>query len=200
MEIKQIKLSPKRGGNGFISSYSINIGSKEARDCGLMGDGRPNVIIKLADPENGQIILRVKRLTLTKPVLEQVMEHAALSEKYSRELLSLPTQPDPDTGIYRSVDDALLALAQAHDDAYFAYLLTLPLEMLTDIMTLMCMGRDRDVNMALPPLERFLDYWQQLEQFGCFSLGADALASQLMYNQRLCDYLRSGIALLEGML
>lgn len=200
MEIKHIRLSPKRGGNGFISSFSINIGSKEARECGMMDDDPAKVIIKLIDPENRQIIIRVKALAITRPVLEQVMEYAAASEAYSRQLLSQPTLQDPDTGICRVSDEALLARARAHDESYFRLLLSLPLETLTDIMTLMCMGRDQDVNIALPPLDRFLNYWQQLEQYGCFSLGADALASQLMYNQRLCDYLRSGAAYLEGLL
>ena len=36
MEIKKIKMSPKKGGNGFVSSYSVNIGSNEARECGLV--------------------------------------------------------------------------------------------------------------------------------------------------------------------
>lgn len=35
MEVKDIKLSPKRGNGGHITSYTFNIGSKEARDFGF---------------------------------------------------------------------------------------------------------------------------------------------------------------------
>ena len=42
MEIKEIRLSPKRGGHGHITSYSVNLGSAEARLCGFLdSDGQP---------------------------------------------------------------------------------------------------------------------------------------------------------------
>lgn len=197
MEIKQIKLSPKRGGNGFVSSYSINIGAKEARDHFRLDEDPDAVFIKVLDPDAQQIIIRPKCFTLTPQVLDQVCSHAALSLDMNRKLARSPSVPDPDTGVYRPADDELLQQARDHDEAYYAYLLTLPIEALTDLVTLMCMGRDRDVDMALSPQHRFLSYWQQLEQYGSFTLGSDALAGQLMYNLELADYLRKGLSLME---
>ena len=61
MEIKDIKLSPKKGGHGHITSYSINLGSAEVRSCGFLGDhGIPLANEKIIDPENHQIIIRLK--------------------------------------------------------------------------------------------------------------------------------------------
>ena len=36
METKDIKLSPKKGGHGHITSYSVNLGSAEVRSCGFL--------------------------------------------------------------------------------------------------------------------------------------------------------------------
>lgn len=197
MEIKQIRLSPKRGGNGFISSYSVNIGTREARECLLSDSESMPPVIKILDPENRQIILRLKQYTLTPGILDEVCAHASLSKSLSDRLLENPVRLDPQTGVYQAEDQSLLQQARTHDEVYYSYLLSLPAETLTDLMTLMCMGRDQDVDLSLPQLQRFLTYWQQLEQYGSFSLGSDALASQLMYNQRLADYLRNGLALME---
>jgi hypothetical protein len=46
MKIRTIKLSPKKGGNGFVSSYTINIGSDEARECGFIKDETTPLIHK----------------------------------------------------------------------------------------------------------------------------------------------------------
>lgn len=60
MIIKQIKLSPKKGGNGYITSYTINIGSAEARNCGFINsNGEILPIEKLIDYENKQIIIKL---------------------------------------------------------------------------------------------------------------------------------------------
>lgn len=198
MEIKHIKLSPKRGGNGFISSYSINIGTKEARECFRL-DSEPDApTVKILDPANRQIIIRVKQYTLTPLILETVCSHASLSRELNRKLSQTPSVPDPDTGVYRPADSELLSQTRAHDEAYYSYLLALPLEALTDLITLMCMGRDRDADLSLAPEQRFLQYWLQLEQYGSFSLGSDALAGQLMYNLDLDQYLQRGLTLMEA--
>ena len=197
MEIKQIKLSPKRGGNGFVSSCSINIGAREARDCFRLEEEPDAVFIKLLDPEARQIIIQPKRFTLTPQVLKQVCSHAELSLDMNRRLSRSPAVADPDTGVYRPSDGELLRQARAHDEVYYTYLLALPTEALTDLVTLMCMGRDKDVDTELPPARRFLSYWQQLEQYGSFTLGSDALAGQLMYNLELAEYLRKGLKLME---
>ena len=62
MEIKPIKLSPKKGGHGKITSYSVNIGSAEARNCGWLNeDGSCKELEKMIDTDSGIIIFRLKR-------------------------------------------------------------------------------------------------------------------------------------------
>ncbi len=56
MTEKDIKLNPKKNGAGYITSYYVSIGSKEARECGLTDVD----IVKIIDTENNQIIIRPK--------------------------------------------------------------------------------------------------------------------------------------------
>ncbi len=181
MEIKQIRLSPKRGGNGFISSYSVNIGIREARECFGSEDLSQAPIVKLLDPQSRQIILRRKEYTLTREIVDAVCSLAADSRRLNQ-----------------SDKDPVLQQARLHDERYYTYLLSLPLEALTDLVTLMCMGRDQDVDRQLAPAQRFLHAWQQLEQYGTFSLGPDALASQLMYDLSLDEHLHAGLAFMDS--
>lgn len=58
---KPIKLSPKKGGNGYISSYSVNLGSSEVRAVGFLDeDGTPLPLEKFIDAENHEIVIRLK--------------------------------------------------------------------------------------------------------------------------------------------
>lgn len=59
MNTKSIKLSPKKGGHGHITSYTINIGSAEARECGFECDGEFPPLEKIIDPDHQQITIRV---------------------------------------------------------------------------------------------------------------------------------------------
>lgn len=44
---KPFKLIPKRSGKGYVTSYTLNIGCKEARDLGLVDEnGKPFIIKK----------------------------------------------------------------------------------------------------------------------------------------------------------
>ena len=55
-------LSPKRGNYGHITSYTVNIGSKEARDCGFLDkDGKSLPIKKTVDTEHGRIIIELDK-------------------------------------------------------------------------------------------------------------------------------------------
>lgn len=58
MIVKPIKLSPKKGNYGCVTSYTINIGSAEARECGFTFEGVQ--LEKIVDTSNKQIIIRVK--------------------------------------------------------------------------------------------------------------------------------------------
>jgi hypothetical protein len=62
MEIKPIKLSPKKDGYGNISSYTVNIGASEARKCGFV-DSDNNIlpIEKIIDTTNNRIIIKLKK-------------------------------------------------------------------------------------------------------------------------------------------
>lgn len=61
MQAKPLKLSPKKGGNGYISSFSVSIGIAELRTAGMIDeDGRPMDIEKIIDSQNQQIIIRRK--------------------------------------------------------------------------------------------------------------------------------------------
>ncbi len=58
MTVKPIKLSPKRGNHGHITSYAINIGSAEARECGFTEEDIQ--LEKIVDPNRKEIIIRIK--------------------------------------------------------------------------------------------------------------------------------------------
>ena len=59
--IKDIKLSQKKNGKGYVTSYSVNIGSGEAKLCGFIdNDGHQLPLEKFVDPENKEIIIRIK--------------------------------------------------------------------------------------------------------------------------------------------
>lgn len=61
MEVKPIRLSPKRGGNGYVSSYSVNLGCTEVRAVGFIDDaGNPLPIEKFIDTENHEIVIRLQ--------------------------------------------------------------------------------------------------------------------------------------------
>lgn len=208
MEIKRIKMSPKKGGNGFVSSYSVNIGSNEAKESGLITTSIPKIIVKVIDPENRQITIKEKQFTLTDEVIQTVMEYATkaniLRTKMTRSLphtevcegymvVDLCDIPIPGLDTENPYANELFLLERE----YYGYLCGLPYEMLTDLMTLMYMGRDRDADMTLPPTQRFGDYWAYLEMNGCFREGPEAIADQIMDKTPIVQYLQSGRRILR---
>lgn len=61
MQSKPIKLSPKKGGNGYVSSYSVNLGCAEVRNVGFLDENNnPFPLEKVIDVENQQIIIKLK--------------------------------------------------------------------------------------------------------------------------------------------
>lgn len=203
MEIKKIKMSPKKGGNGFVSSYSVNIGSNEAKECGLVDDMVQKVIVKIVDPSNHQITIKEKAYTLTDEILHTVMDYATKSNELTLQMeLSLPSTQVCDG--YRVIDFSEIPIPGIDTDnpyanelrtlerEFYEYLLSLPYESLTDLITLMYMGRDADADMTLPPAQRFADYWSYMENIGCFSGGCEVIASQMMDKTPLAQYLQNG--------
>lgn len=57
MKIKRIYLSQKRGGNGYISGFSVSIGKNEAQACGFIQNDRPLLMCKIVDEEKGKLLL-----------------------------------------------------------------------------------------------------------------------------------------------
>ena len=54
-------LSKKKNGKGYITSYTLNIGSKEARDLGFINkNGDSKQIEKIVDIEKKMLIVKVK--------------------------------------------------------------------------------------------------------------------------------------------
>lgn len=58
MTVKPIKLSPKKGNHGHVTSYTVNIGSAEARECGFTDENAQ--LEKIVDFERKEIIIRLK--------------------------------------------------------------------------------------------------------------------------------------------
>lgn len=57
-----MKLSPKKNGSGYITSYTINIGSAEARNAGFIDvDGNSLELEKIIDTYNNTITIQLKK-------------------------------------------------------------------------------------------------------------------------------------------
>ena len=195
MEIKKIKLSAKRGGNGYVSSYSVNIGSNEARTCGLVSAEHQILLCKVVDDENEQIIIKPKRYTLTNETVQSVISTADQLRKISdlqlgsvpcviQEIIDISDIPEPDEDVRR---------AEAELERV---LMDLSYEEVTDLVTLMLIGREDDADMTLEGPERFLDYWGYLSERGVFN-AKESLVDYMVEKMPLPEYLRKGLEILE---
>lgn len=55
----KVKLSKKKNGSGYLTSYSVNIGCAEAREVGFLDEnGEPFPLVKIVDTENGTILFK----------------------------------------------------------------------------------------------------------------------------------------------
>jgi len=62
MVTRPIKFTPKRNGEGNLSSYSVNFGSAEIWKCGFVdSDGNVLSVEKVIDEENKTITIRLQR-------------------------------------------------------------------------------------------------------------------------------------------
>ena len=197
MEIKKIKLSAKRGGNGYVSSYSVNIGSNEARTCGLVSAEHPILLCKVVDDENEQIIIKPKRYTLTNETVQSVISTADQLRKISdlqlgsvpcviQGIIDVSDIPEPDEDVRR---------AEAELERV---LMDLSYEEVTDLVTLMLIGREDDADMTLEGPERFLDYWGYLSERGVFN-AKESLVDYMVEKMPLPEYLRKGLEILENL-
>ena len=195
MEIKKIKLSIKKGGNGYASSYSVNIGSNEAQICGLISTTEPVLLCKVVDDENGQIIIKPKRYTLAEDVTQKVI----LAATQYREIAETETKSESLVirGIIDITDiqkpDESVRKAEAELEKM---LMDLSYEEITDLVTLMLMGRDNDADMTLESTKRFLDYWRYLLDQGVFH-DKERLIDYMVEKIPLCEYLQRGLEILK---
>lgn len=195
MEIKKIKLSAKKGGNGYISSYSVNIGSNEAQICGLISEERPILLCKVIDDENKQIIVKPKRYTLTGEMVQTVISTASNLQSVSNlQIQAIPHKPE---GIINMSDipepnqDVRKARAELEE-----VLTLLSYEEITDLVTLMLIGADKDADMTLDKADRFLDYWAYLSGSNLFN-SKESMIAYMMEKGPLAQYLRCGLDILN---
>lgn len=194
MEIKTIRLSAKRGGTGYVSSYSVNIGSNEARTCGLVSKEKPVILCKVIDDENGQIIIKPKKYTLTNEVIQTVILAAERLNGDSD--LQVETMSSMIRGIINIADvsgpDEEVRKAEAELEKI---LMDLSYEEVADLVTLMLIGREDDADMTLEKDERFLDYWRYLSEEGVFN-SKEWLVEYMIEKAPLSEYLKRGLEIL----
>ena len=192
MYIKSIKLSPKRAGNGLVSSYSINIGSKEAQQCGWIDTpGIPKQLVKVVDADTGEICIKEKKIVITEEVIRRTISLAeeaypSFSASYSHPVYS-----------GASVIDFSQIQSSENERKLEQYLFSLSFETLTDLITLMYMGRNMDCDMRVDADARFLDYWLYLESGGLFARSKEELVWNLSEKGPLAAYLSKGIEIMH---
>ena len=197
MQIQPIKLSPKRNGKGYVSSYSVSISPKEAQVCGLTGDR----VIKIVDPENKTITIKAKSYCVTDDILNRIYElHKATREEQA----SINTNYYADSRV-RTMTELLINFVDKHDGRCVNnaevllenYLQSLPCEVIVDLVLLMYLGRDMDCDLMLEPGEvRFLDSYNYYSYI-VHSKSKSDLIDQLVEKSPLSMYLKRGAYLLN---
>ena len=197
MYIEPIKLSPKRNGKGYTSSYSINIAPKEAQICGLID----NRIIKIIDEKNGQITIKAKALCVTDEVLEKIY---SLDQARRTEQVIIDKRYFADSRV-RTMDELFVQfmdqqsgkIANQAETELVNFLLSLPCEAVCDLRLLMYLGRDGNCNMAVSPgLPRFLDFYDY-NGYIVNGYSKEENIDMLMEKTQLSRYLKRGMYLLN---
>lgn len=198
MKIESIRLSPKRGGNGYLSSYSISIGRKEVEACQLT-DKR---IIKCVDEESQKIIISAKQYCLTPDLIYAICQMKRASTK-EYQLIKSKYCADPHC---ISMADRSAFWNTLHsgkelnlsEQSLMTFLSNLPIETIADLVLLMYMGREFDADMNQEPGEkRFLEFY---DRYNDMVLGRekDELIQILMEKTPLPIYLESGVRILNA--
>lgn len=190
MKIKRIYLSQKRGGNGYISGFSVSIGKNEAQACEFIQNDRPLLMCKIVDEEKGQIIIKPKRISISKELIKRVIQLA--DNRYSESLQSGVTiwsakEIWENFMVRHKCETVNLPAEQALLD----FLLGLSIEEISDLATLMNIGRNYDANINLPSVDRFIDYWEYISPLIPDSF--EELVEYLMEKLPLAEYLRKGV-------
>ena len=77
------------------------------------------------------------------------------------------------------------------EQALLDFLLGLSIEEISDLATLMNIGRNYDENINLPSVDRFIDYWEYISPLIPDSF--EELVEYLMEKLPLAEYLRKGV-------
>lgn len=197
MYIEPIKLSPKRNGKGYTSSYSVNISAKEAQSCGLINSH----IIKIVDENSGQIIIKAKDFCVTQDILNtiytmdqaQKLEQESINKNYYADS-RFPTKEEQHAAFLDRLSGK--AVNQAKENL-IDFLLSLPCEVVCDLRLLMDLGRDETCKMSVSPgLPRFLDFYNY---YGYIVNGRSKQENiaMLLTQKQLSRYLKRGMYLLD---
>lgn len=196
MQIEAIKLSKKRNGKGYCSGCSISISNKEAEECGITN----GEIIKIIDPENGQIIIKRKAFTVNLDMLKTIVslkeaekfESSEIEKKY----LSQPGRCSAQEMIAMFVAEQSGEIQRPAQKSLESYLMSLSVENVADIALLMYIGRDMDCNMTYKPgIERFLEFYSRYRDIVC-GVSQEVLVDMITEKLPLLMYLRNGYRLL----
>lgn len=198
MSIESIKLSPKKNGKGYVSSYSVSVSNKEAQDCQLVGKR----IIKIIEPERGEIIIKAKQFTLTVEMLRKIVELKEHEKEESRHINSLYCADNMVTTMSEAfklfADEQAGIIKRPAYQALEGYLLSLPMENIVDLALLMYLGRDMDCNMDINPgEERFLEFFARYDDVVCGKSKGE-LVDIVLEKTPLLMYLRTGYRLLTA--
>lgn len=198
MSIEAIKLSPKKNGKGYVSSYSVSISNKEAQDCRLVGKH----IIKLIEPERGEIIIKAKQFTLTVEMLREIVKLKEFEKAESRHINSLYFADNKVTtmseALKRFEDEQAGIVRRPAYQKLEDYVLSLSIENIVDLALLMYLGRDMDCNMDTNPgEERFLEFYGRYNDIVC-GKSKEKLVDIILEKAPLLMYLRTGYRLLAA--
>ncbi len=198
MKMTSIKLSPKKNGKGYASSYSVNISTGEAQRCNLE-TGR---VIKLVDTERKQIIIKSKEVLLDRNVINHIilLKRAAIAEEEqsANQYRSSSGRMTSEEAARYFLDRHTGKINQVASTEFIHYLQSLSLEMIADIVLLMYMGRDYDCNMSISPGdERFLEFYDRY-QYIVEGRTKDDLIVILDEKDPLPMYLETGLLLMNA--
>lgn len=198
MRIESVKLSPKKGGNGYVSGYSVSIAGKEAELCNMTGQR----IIKCIDEERQEIIIRAKHFTLSKDVIQNVCKLMRAANQKEEQITKGYCKKPPAISMAEAFElwqarQAGMEINKA-EEALKEYLSGLSIETIVDLTLLMYLGRDFDADMNENPGEdRFLEFY---DQYSYIVLGQEKnkLIKIIMGKKPLPIYLESGVRILTA--
>lgn len=198
MSMEPIKLSPKKNGKGYVSSYSVSISNKEAQDCRMAGKR----IIKIIDSDQGEIIIKAKQYTLTVDMLREIAELIELEKAEGQHIDSLYCADNKimtmSEALALFMDEQAGVIKRPAYQRLETYLLSLSMENISDLALLMYLGRDMDCDMNTNPgEERFLEFYDRYNDVVC-GKRKEELIDIILEKKPLLMYLRTGYRLLTA--